>query len=187
MGAGHATGLLVTALLLGTSVARADNGSFYVGSGVSRDKVTGIGNGSFPDIDGSSWKVYLGVRPVSVFAIEADYLDLGGSRTSTLLITGNHSNADAFAGYAVGFLPIPLPFLDVFGKAGLARWKLNGNTLTSLTGPAALSASGTDFAWGVGTQIHFGNLGARLEYENVDILNTGGAHIVSLELFVNIR
>jgi len=33
----------------------------------------------------------------------------------------------AFAGYAVGFLPIPVPFLDVDGKAGLARWSSSGS------------------------------------------------------------
>jgi hypothetical protein len=34
--------------------------------------------------------------------------------------------------------------------------------------------------------VHFGNLGARLEYENFRIPNTNGANIVSLEAYLNI-
>jgi OOP family OmpA-OmpF porin len=173
--------LLVIALVLGASAAQADN-SFYVGAGISKDKLSDIVNAgtNFADIDSTSWKAFAGFRPLSVFAIEADYLDLG-SQTSTFVTTTTSSNAKAFAGYAVGFLPIPVPFLDVFGKAGLARWKLNGSSpLTSF------STSGTEFAWGVGTQVHVGNFGARLEYENFRIPSTNGANVVSLELYLNI-
>ena len=177
--------LLLFVLVLGAGVARADD-TFYVGAGISKDKVSGIANAgtNFADIDSTAWKMYLGFRPISVVAIEADYLDLG-SQTSTFVTTSNHSDAKAFAAYAVGFLPIPLPFLDVFGKAGLARWKLDGSSISALV-PGSFSTTGTDFAWGVGTQVHFGNFGARLEYENFRIANTNGAHVVSLEAFLNI-
>jgi len=46
--------------------------------------------------------------------------------------------------------------------------------------------NGSQFAWGVGGQAHFGNLGARLEYENFSIRNTGGANLVSLSVFLNL-
>jgi hypothetical protein len=119
---------------------------------------------------------------VSVFAIEADYIDLG-SQTSTFVTTTTSSNAKAFAGYAVGFLPIPLPYLDVFGKAGLSRWRLNGSAASPLT---SFSTSGTEFAWGAGVGVHVGNFGARLEYENFRIPNTNGANVTSLEVFLNL-
>jgi hypothetical protein len=178
--------LLAIAVLLGTGSAFADDGTFYLGAGISKDKVSDIVNGgtSFPDIDSTAWKVYIGVRPLSVIAFEADYLNLG-SQTSTFVISSDHADAKAFAGYAVGFLPIPVPFLDVFGKAGLARWTLDGSSITSLV-PGSFSTNGTDFAWGVGTQVHFGNFGARLEYESFRIPNTDGAHIVSLDAYLNI-
>ncbi len=177
--------LLVIALALGAGAAHADNGSFYLGAGISKDKVSDIAHAgtNFADIDSTSWKVYAGFRPMSVFAIEADYLDLG-SETNTFVTTSNHSNANAFAGYAVGFLPIPLPFLDVFGKAGLARWKLTGSSISALV-PGSFSDNGTEFAWGVGTQAHLGNFGARLEYENFRIPSTNGANVVSLEVYLN--
>lgn len=179
--------LLVLALTLGAGAAHADSGSFYIGAGISKDKLSDIVNSgtNFADIDGTSWKLFAGLRPTSVVAIEADYLDLG-SQTSTFVSTSTRSDAKAFAGYAVGFLPIPLPFLDVFGKAGLARWKLNGSALSPLAPPSSFSNSGTEFAWGVGTQVHAGNFGARLEYENFRIPSTNGANVVSLDAYVNI-
>jgi hypothetical protein len=123
--------LLVMVLALGANAARADDGFFYAGGGISKDKLSGITNQgtNFADIDSTSWKVFAGFRPLSVFAIEADYLDLGSADSST------HTDAKAFAGYAVGFLPIPVPYLDVFGKAGLSRVKLNGSAASPL--PAA--------------------------------------------------
>ncbi|HUL47926.1 MAG TPA: outer membrane beta-barrel protein [Steroidobacteraceae bacterium] len=173
--------LLVIALALGASVACADDGSFYVGAGISKDKLSDIANQgtNFADIDSTSWKVFAGFRPLSVFAIEADYLDLGSEDSST------HTDAKAFAGYAVGFLPIPVPFLDVFGKAGLSRVKLNGSAVSPL--PAvSFSTSGTEFAWGGGAGVHVGNFGARLEYERFNIPNTNGANVASLEVYLNI-
>ena len=179
--------LLILALALGASAARADNGFFYVGAGISKDRLSDIVNAgtNFADIDSTSWKAFLGFRPVSVVAVEADYLDLG-SQTSSFVNTSTHSDAKAFAGYAVGFLPIPLPFLDIFGKAGLARWKLNGSALSPLAPPTSFSNSGTEFAWGLGTQVHVGNIGGRLEYENFRIPGTNGASVVSLAVFLNL-
>src|SRR6266699_3653728 len=139
--------LLLMALALAAGAARADNGLIYVGAGVSKDKLSNIApSGGLADIDKTSWKVLAGLRPVSVFAVEADYLDLG-SQTSAFVGGTSHSDAKAFAAYAVWFLPIPVPYLDLYGKAGLARWKLNGSSpLVS----APFSTNGTEFAWGSG-------------------------------------
>lgn len=178
--------LLVIALVLGAGAAWADDGTFYAGAGISKDKLSDIANQgtNFADIDSTSWKLFAGFRPISAFAIEADYLDLG-SQTSTFVTTSTHSDAKAFAGYAVGFLPIPVPYLDVFGKAGLSRVKLNGSAASPL--PAvSFSTSGTEFAWGAGAGVHVGNFGARLEYERFNIPSTSGANVVSLDLYLNI-
>ena len=188
--------LLLLALALGAGAARADD-SLYIGAGISRDKVSDIARTgtSYPDIDNTSWKVYAGLRPISLVAVEADYLHLGsadfaiGAPLALCVVGGcpaGHSDARAFAAYAVGFLPIPVPFLDLFGKAGLARWKLDASSTGGVFAPTSVSNSGTDFAWGVGTQVHFGHVGARIEYESFRIANTSGAHVVSLEAFLNI-
>jgi len=147
-------------------------------------------------LSSTNWKVWAGVRPISLFAVEADYIDLGSQSASSLTIdqggTSTHLSYKAFAGYAVGYVPIPVPYLDVFGKVGLARWTSSGGT--NVVGPPpgggsqffSLSDNGTQFAWGIGGQLRFGNVGARLEYENFSIRNTGGVNLVSLSVFLNL-
>jgi hypothetical protein len=88
------------------------------------------------------------------------------------------ADAQVFAAYALGFLPLPVPFLDIYGKAGLARSKLNTNE--------SGSNRGTQFAWGVGVQAHIGVVGARLEYEDLNIPNTSGAKVASLSVLLNL-
>jgi outer membrane immunogenic protein len=179
--------LIAPALLAAAAVARADNGLLYVGAGISHDSVDGINvNGfSLSDLDNTSWKALVGVRPVSYFGIEGDYLDLGGQRTQDAFGSA-HTSYRAFTGYAVGYVPLPVPFLDVFGKAGLTRWSSSGSTgfFAPPPGLFSLSDNGTEFAWGVGAQVHLGNLAARLEYEGFNLPNTNGARIASLDLIL---
>ena len=177
--------LLVIALALGASAAQADDGLFYVGAGVSRNQLSGITNDGvyYSDIDKTSWKVLAGFRPISYVAVEADYMNLGGESSTFFGERYAHSDSKAFAAYGVGFLPVPVPYLDLFVKAGLARWKLDGDTSYPNAGSSlfSFSSDGTSFAWGAGAQVHLGMIGARLEYEKFNITNTGGAGIVSLE------
>lgn len=173
--------MLSIALLLAATVARADNGFFYVGAGVVRNSVSDITSlGGLPDISNTSWKAYVGVRPLDWLAAEGNYIDLGSGSSPS-----GHADANAVAVYAVGFLPIPLPIVDVFGKVGLAHWKLNGN-VNSLVSPGSLSTNGSEFAWGIGAQAHISIVGARLEYENFNVPNTSGARVVSLSVFLNL-
>jgi len=69
--------------------------------------------------------------------VEADYVDLG--HQSQQLLGGQpvngHADARTFDLYGVGLLPLGM--VDLFAKAGGARWTLSGN----LTGPnSTLSA-----------------------------------------------
>ena len=183
--------LLITVLALAAGAARADDGLLYVGAGISKNKVQGITNTGVPfaDIDKTSWKVLAGFRPIKLFGVEADYLDLGSQTNTFITQASTHSDAKAYAGYAVGFLPLPVPFLDVFGKAGLARWKLNGSAGSTVSPPPsffAFSDQGTEFAWGAGAQAHIGNIGGRLEYERFRIPNTDDARVFSLSVFLNL-
>ena len=193
--------LIVTAaaaLAVGAGVARAENGFFYLGAGVSHNDVSNITDlGDHADISDSSWKAYVGVRPLNTFAVEADYMDFGSGHATlppppgvlcqinTNCNGSAHSEGSAFAGYLVGFLPIPLPIVDIYGKAGAAHWTLKGN-VQSLAAESSFSRSGTDFAWGIGVQAHLSMFGARLEYENFNIQNTSGAKIASLSVFLNL-
>jgi OmpA-OmpF porin, OOP family len=176
--------LALLALTLAAGAAHADNGTFYVGAGIARDNLKDI-TATASDLNSTDWKIWVGLRPISVFAVEADYIDLG-SQTINNPASSTHLDYKAFAGYAVGYLPIPVPYLDVFGKAGLARWNSSGGS--SIPGGPffSLSDEGTQFAWGIGGQVHVGNFGGRLEYENFSIRNTNGANIVSLSVFLNL-
>ncbi|HEY2274237.1 MAG TPA: outer membrane beta-barrel protein [Steroidobacteraceae bacterium] len=184
--------VVLLALALGAGAAHADNGLLYVGAGVSNDNLKDI-TATNSSLNSTNWKVWAGVRPISLFAVEADYIDLGSQSATSMFVTGTsstHVNYKAFTGYAVGYVPIPLPYLDVFGKAGLARWTASGGSSISF-GPLpasffSLSDHGTQFAWGAGGQVHIGNFGARLEYENFSVRNTNGANLVSLSVFFNL-
>jgi hypothetical protein len=177
--------VFLVALALGAAVARADNGFFYAGAGVARNKISEI-TATNSDLNDTSWKVFAGVRPMNVFAVEADYIDLG-SQTTQFVDVNTHLQYKAFAAYAVGFLPVPVPALDVFAKAGLARWQQSGDTNAAPGSQLfSLSDNGTEFAWGVGVQAHIGAIGGRLEYEAFNIHNTSGASIISLSVFLNL-
>jgi Outer membrane protein beta-barrel domain len=188
--------LLVALLALGPVVAQADNGMFYIGAGLSNDNLRDI-EATDSNLNSTNWKVWAGVRPISLFAVEADYMDLGSETVAEPLNFGGggttHISYKAFAGYAVGYAPIPVPYLDVFGKVGLARWSSSGSSQGIGPGPGgpgpflfSLSDNGTQFAWGIGGQLHFGNVGARLEYESFSVRNTGGVNLVSLSVFLNL-
>jgi Outer membrane protein beta-barrel domain len=185
--------LLVMALVFVASVAQAESGLFYFGAGLTTNKLNDItvqGN-ALPDLNGQSWKLFAGFRPISAFALEADYLDLGHGTaevytacTVCCMIVCNEpersdSEAQAFAAYALGFLPLPVPYLDIYGKAGLSRWKLSGSDSHS----GAFTDHGTSFAWGVGIQAHSKIVGLRLEYEDFSITHTSGAKVASMSLF----
>jgi outer membrane protein with beta-barrel domain len=176
--------LLLTVLTLGAGAAQAESGFFYLGAGVVRNSLSDITSlGGLPDLKNTSWKAYGGVRPLDWLAGEVDYIDLGSNSSGTSATT----NGSAFAAYAVGFLPIPLPIVEIFGKAGLSRWKYDGSvTPAGSSAPAGFSTKGTDFAWGIGAQAHFSMIGARLEYENFNVPNTSGARVASLSVFLNL-
>jgi opacity protein-like surface antigen len=185
--------LLLTVLALQATGARAGNGLFYLGAGATSSKLTDdTVSYLHTDLNNTSWKAFVGVRPFKWVAMEADYIDLGSGSN---FLPGNsfsttHADASAWTAYAVGFLPIPLPVVDFYGKAGIARWKLNsslsftsyipGNSFADST-----SSTGTDFAWGIGVQAHISIVGARLEYEQFNV-NSNAAKVASLSVFLNL-
>jgi hypothetical protein len=70
---------------------------------VSRNEVDGITHTGepFANLDKTAWKVFAGFRPLRVFALEADYMDLGNRTYSIIGGTDTHADAKAWAGYAV--------------------------------------------------------------------------------------
>ena len=162
--------VLLIAPLLGSSARAADSG-VYVGAALGQSE-TQLRESSLNIKDRSSgFKVFVGVRPIDLFALELNYVDFGNASDA-----GAKADTRAGAGFLVGYLPLPLPLLDVYAKAGAAAWKIDAsNPLVSLRD------SGSSFAWGAGAGLHLGSLGARLEYEkfsssgsrNLDLLSLG--------------
>ncbi|MBS0378310.1 MAG: outer membrane beta-barrel protein [Proteobacteria bacterium] len=146
----------------------------------------------------TGWKVFVGWRPVSYFGTELDYLDLGshtGSSTTLTNVYSLESTAHAPALFMVGYLPLPVPMLDVYGKAGAARLCaresgssvlncVNLPTCPVLASPVYDSSIHTRFAYGAGAQVRFGLPALRLEYERIAD-SDGDRSLLSLDVLLN--
>jgi len=118
--------------------------------------------------DNTGYQVAAGWRPISLLAGELDYVGFGRA-------TGGVNYADTYGiGLsALGFLPIPL--VDVYGRIGVVNWR------TDVTSPfQGYHRSGTDLAYGGGAGMHWGSLGARLEYQLYDISATSRMNLASV-------
>ena len=176
-----ATTFAATTLCLAAAAARADTPAFYVGAGVTQARLDNLFHSSSFNLDNTSWKVFTVWRPIPPLAIEAEYLDLGSERR-TFSHDFGRVDAKAFGAFLVGYLPIPLPFIDFYGKVGAARWQLDRQSTSSLFAP---NDRGTDFAWGGGVQGHLGKFAARLEYEQFSIRDTDGVKALTLGVSFN--
>jgi opacity protein-like surface antigen len=175
--------LLAISLVLAAGTAQADDDEIvglYAGAGIMRAKMEDVFHTDFT-LSNTAWKLYAGFRPPGFpLGIDVDYVDLGNAAAGTFLGPA-HADAKAFAAYAVGYLPIPVPNIDVYGKAGLARWQFDGSAPDA--GLFSVSQNGTDFAWGVGGQVHFlGRFAARIEYEHFNVREADDVQLYTLGL-----
>jgi hypothetical protein len=185
IGAAHAQDYWSSRWGTRNAATAADTG-LYVGAGYVRAQVNNIygttGGYDFK-IDDNAYKAIVGFRPIPPFAVEANYVNLG-HQSSDLLGGGfnpySHRDSRAFDIFGVGLLP--LGPVDIFGKAGGARWTLSSDAQGPNSTLFALNRSGTSFAWGAGVQAHWGPLGGRLEYEHFQMPYTDGARLFSADV-----
>lgn len=161
----------VVFLFTAGAVHAADNG-FYLGAAVSQSQVDDIAENI--DLDDTGYKLIAGFRPLDIFSVELNYMDLGSDETLSSTFTGD-VEATAIAGF--GVLYLALPFVDLYGKAGLAYWETKGDSTLAV---GDLKDDGTEFAYGAGVQARFGSLAARLEYESFDLADSDGLDLFSL-------
>ena len=114
-------------LCAGSAVA-ADNG-FYLGAAVSQSQIDAFSSNF--DLKDTGYKVIAGFRPLDAFAVELNYMDLG-SDSATAGAIGFNAEATAIAGF--GMLMLPLPFVDLYVKAGVARWDAEASISSITTG-----------------------------------------------------
>jgi hypothetical protein len=111
----------------------------------------------------------LGARPISLVGAEIDYIDFGKPDGHAF---GLPASASIKGEAAFGVLYLPVPVVDIYLKAGVAR--LESTVKYSHCGPCAcsfclnsiqLDRTNTTGAGGVGAQYRFGSWAVRAEYE----------------------
>lgn len=85
----------------------------------------------------TGWEAIAGLRPWPLFGAEAEYIDFGSTGTTQVFrnSTANElgvwldgtAHPTAAALFAVGYLPMALPHLDVFAKVGMAKLRIHDN------------------------------------------------------------
>ncbi len=184
--------VLCTALAV-TAVCGADPLDFYAGAGVGQ--ATLKQDGYQVDSHVTGWKVMAGWRPISTLGAEVEYVDLGSKNVSyPLLAQQIDTKAHATALFALGYLPVPLPMLDLYAKAGVARMQGHTTVVQSCPGcpvgfsttptTTVIDTSNTSFAWGAGAQLKFGLPAVKLEYERFNG-SQGNDSLLSLALTAN--
>jgi OmpA-like transmembrane domain len=156
----------------------------------------------------TGWEAFAGIRPVPFLGAEVEYIDFGSSGGSSVAINSTANTMPLGAGsatthptatalYAVGYLPVPLPHLDIFAKAGVAELRSNINFSGELgcvvvfahgavCDPVALlqssvKSTNTRPAYGAGLQMKLGSFALRAAYERMSV-NTGDPALLSLGL-----
>ncbi len=137
----------------------ADNG-FYLGAGITQTEFDFDGDSE--KLDDSSFKVIAGFRPLDWFAVEANYIDLGGD-------DGPLGGFDVTAITASALFLKEFQVIDLYARVGLAHWSAD----FELSGLPDFSDDGDELTYGVGIGAHFGSLGVRAEYEKFEIDDVG--------------
>jgi OmpA-OmpF porin, OOP family len=176
--------IAVCACAASTRALADDPVGFYLGAGVgystvrSDDPAYGL-PGYFNDHQ-TAWKVIGGIRPLPIVGAEVEYIDFGHPDhdygANGFANYGLDSHPRAAALFGVGYLPLPVPFFDVFAKAGIARLQTDVTTFTCAPSSTCTGANEgffrqnqTDnrFAYGVGVQSKAWGFAFRAEYERI--------------------
>jgi len=194
--------LAAGAICASTQVLGDDLLGVYVGAAVGQAHVRTtrdiVGDTNYDyefDQQHTAWKALVGIRPISPLGAELSYVDFGdASGGSYPGITGSLTQASAKAVtlFGLGYVPLPIPLLNVYGKLGVARLHTTateqgaspacpvGPGICTAPPPFITSEWTTKLAYGAGAQAKLKSLAVRLEYErisggNPDLLSLGVA------------
>jgi OOP family OmpA-OmpF porin len=148
---------------------------FYIGAGAGQARYDDDFDIGDLDREDTSWKALAGWRFADQFALEASYIDFGDSTAPAALgLTPFAQSAKAYTLQAVGFIPVP--YVDLFAKVGVARIDAEGGG-----GPLArVNDKATNFAYGWGAQYRWRSFAIRAEYERFDTDLIGDLDLASV-------
>jgi opacity protein-like surface antigen len=173
----------VAACLMSPLVAFADPLDVYAGVSVGQSTVKADPL-EFNQHD-LGWKVLVGIRPLALFGAEIAYTDFGHPNYSQGVPGGLNDSVHASSADALGivYLPLPVPLLDVYGKAGVARLNYRASSSNGCLACNLFNAdySETRLAYGGGAQLKFDRLAVRVEYERISASN-GDPSLLSVGL-----
>ncbi len=163
--------LLFTLALLGSlslcTPAQALVGEFYLGGGVGRATLEDEFTADDFKEDDTAFKAFTGYRltllPVLDFAVEAGYRDLGDPGDT---VAGQSIDAGLTGYDLAGLVITSIGPVDLFLKAG----GMNYDYELEFSGAGEdRDYDGTAALYGAGVGVRFWKLGARVEYEYIDV------------------
>jgi Outer membrane protein beta-barrel domain len=183
-----------------TETARADSNPLGLYVGASVGKSSPDANAIDPYLARSinfddktfGWGLRFGLKPIPFLGAEIAYMDFGtvkvgagpqydyGGGTSQFLGASLRSYAAAL--FAVGYLPLPIPWLRPFAKVGMAHLWTHYNSANMYGGESTAvppfpvgqvsfeqQESSNDLAYGGGLQFPLGHLAVNMEYERLSV------------------
>ena len=157
----HGIAALLAAGVLSLATVPAQALDFYLGIGVGQSNANlDQFNNTLSSLDhkDTAWRVFGGVK-ASLLGAELGYVDFGKATD-----VDSEVHYKGISAFGLLYAPIPVPFLDIYAKAGLA--KLNADIRNIST---AFSTDDTRFAYGVGAQFKFASFAVRAEYEKYEL------------------
>jgi hypothetical protein len=163
-------GLAMIFVAMSTHASSDNPFGLYVGAAAGKSDIRV--NGPYSGLDLGArpigWTIFVGLRPLSVVGVELQYIDYSHSTVQSTTVgletVDWHQRATTLSGLA--FAPIPLPFLDVYGRVGLAQLETRGSAsekIGSGLNMSLITQTATHFAYGAGAQLKASSLAFRLE------------------------
>jgi hypothetical protein len=189
----HLLGWTLFGFCASGAAAAPDPLGIFVGGAIGQGEITAnVSNPLFPNPfvpiprsstfkeDHFAYKALVGLRPIALLGAELSYFDLGNSSGNLF----SHAANGSMKGESVfGVLYLPIPAVDVFAKAGLARiqstfsgFAPNGSLsdacmsgIPCQTSPFRGARTSTTFAAGAGIQYKIAGWAIRAEYERFNV------------------
>src|ERR1700691_252014 len=197
----HVVAAGLSGLLASTGVQAANPLGFYVGAGggLAEQTLEQLGSSFYVPCGQFfvtcskkrefGWTAFAGLQPIRFLGAELQYLDFGHASESD----GFYSNSKSTRALALfGTGTLPLPFVDLYAKAGVGRLHTTASVLymdpngclnyglCGYLGPR-IDKTNSRFGYGAGAQVKFSSLAIRVEYVQFSAPE-GDPDLLSLEL-----